>query len=130
MLLTNDSEKDHIIDEEMKNMLTKRMKLSLITGAILGVVCIIGALVRSGFKAETYWLFALWYNRLLMGFVIGLPLPNIGLKKAAFRGALLGLFVSFAFYSATGFGDVVSFLAGIIYGIIIEYFAFKYADGN
>ncbi len=111
-------------------MLTKRMKISLITGAVLGVVCIVGALARSGFKAETSWLFALWYNRLLMGFVIGLPLPNVGLKKAALRGALLGLFVSFAFYSATGFGDVVSFLAGIIYGIIIEYFAFKYADGN
>lgn len=107
-------------------MLTKRMKISLITGAILGVVCIIGASVRSGFKAETYWLFALWYNRLLMGLVVGIPWPNIALKKAIVRGAFLGLFVSFAFYSATGFTDAVSFLAGIIYGIIIEYIAFKF----
>jgi len=107
---------------------TKRLKISLLTGAILGVVCIIGASVRSGFQSEAYWLFALWYNRLLMGLVIGLPWQNSGLKKAVVRGAFLGLFVSFAFYSATGFSDVVSFLAGILYGIIIEYFAFRFGN--
>ncbi len=128
--LENGSDKDDINDEEIIKMLTKRMKISLATGAGLGVVCIIGALARSGFKAETYWLFALWYNRLLMGFVIGLPLKNTGLRNAAFRGALLGLIVSFAFYSATGFEDVVSFLAGIIYGVIIEYFAFRFSNEN
>lgn len=111
-------------------MFTKRMKVSLATGAVLGVVCVIGALVRSGFESETFWLFALWYNRLLMGLVIGLPLGNVGLKKALTRGAVLGLFVSFAFYSATGFGDIVSFLAGIIYGMIIEYFAFRFGRDN
>jgi len=42
------------------------------------------------------------------------------------RGTLFGLIVSFAFYSSTGFTDVVSFLVGIVYGIIIEYIAFKY----
>lgn len=123
--LENASDKDDINDEEIIKMLTKRMKISLATGAGLGVVCIIGALARSGFEADAYWLFALWYNRLLMGFVIGLPLPKIRPKNAAFRGAFLGLFVSFAFYSATGFGDVVSFLAGVIYGIIIELVALK-----
>lgn len=107
-------------------MATNRMKISLVTGAVLGVVCIIGALVRSGFESETYWLFALWYNRLLMGLVIGFSWRNTELKKAIIRGAFLGLVVSFAFYSATGFKDIVSFLAGIIYGMIIEYFAFRF----
>lgn len=107
-------------------MLTKRLKVSLVTGAILGVVCIIGASARSGFESEAYWLFALWYNRVLMGLVIGLPWENIGLTKAIVRGAVLGFLVSFAFYSSTGFSDIVSFLAGIIYGMIIEYFAFKF----
>ena len=107
------------------------MKVSLITGAILGVVCIIGASVRSGYESETYWLFALWYNRLLMGLVVGMPWSNTGLTKAIIRGAILGLLVSFAFYSATGFEDIVSFLAGIIYGMIIEYFAFRFGhDGK
>jgi len=109
-------------------MVTKRMKISLVTGAVLGVVCIIGALVRSGFESEVYWLFALWYNRLLMGLVIGLCWQNTELKKAVVRGAFLGLFVSFAFYSATGFKDIVSFLAGIVYGMIIEYFAFRFGS--
>jgi len=36
------------------------------------------------------------------------------------------LVVSFAFYSAAGFGDVVSFLAGIVYGSIIELVSRRY----
>lgn len=104
----------------------KRMKLSLISGAILGIVCIIGALIRSGFQMDGYLLFALWYNRLLMGFLIGLPWKNIGMPILLARGAIFGLIISFAFYSSTGFIDVVSFLAGIVYGMIIEYIAFKY----
>lgn len=106
-------------------MLSKRMKLCLITGALLGVVCIIGASARSGFQSEVYFLFALWYNRLIMGLVIGLAGRGSSLTNVVLRGALLGLMVSFAFYSAIGFTDVVSFLAGILYGMIIEYVAFK-----
>jgi len=44
------------------------------------------------------------------------------------RGAVLGLVVSFAFYSAIAFQDVISFLAGIGYGVIIEAVAFKYGE--
>lgn len=106
-------------------MMTKRINVALLSGAVLGVFCIIGALVRSGFQAEYTLLFSLWYNRLLMGLVIGLPWPRIGLPKLLARGAVLGLIVSFAFYSSTGFTDVVSFLAGIVYGVIIEYLAFR-----
>ena len=102
------------------------MKVSIITGAILGVVCIIGASIRSGFEQNAIFLFAFWYNRLLMGVVIGLLDGKLGLPKVLYRGALIGLLVSFAFYSAIGFGDPVGFIAGIIYGVIIEYVAFKY----
>jgi hypothetical protein len=45
--------------------------------------------------------------------------------RAVGRGALLGLLVSFAFYSSTGFEDVIGFIAGIVYGIIIEFVALK-----
>jgi hypothetical protein len=58
----------------------------------------------------------------MMG-LIGTKLPR---SKAMARGAFLGFMVSFAFYLSTGFTDVVSFLAGILYGVIIEYFAIKY----
>ena len=106
---------------------TKRMKVSLITGAALGVVCIIGALVRSGGTATIAFMFSLWFNRLLMGMVIGLMIEKADTGTLILRGALTGLIVSFAFWSASGFGDVVSFLAGIIYGVIIEIVARKYA---
>ena len=106
---------------------TKRMKVSLLCGAALGVVCIIGALLRSGGTAGIAFLFALWFNRLLMGMVIGLVHEKAEGAALILRGALIGLIVSFAFYSAAGFGDAVSFLAGIIYGVIIELAARKYA---
>ena len=104
------------------------MIISLIAGAILGVVCIVGASIRSGFGYDFVFLFAFWYNRLLMGFVIGLLDSNPGLPKVLYRGALIGLLVSFAFYSSIGFGDPVGFIAGIIYGVIIEYCAFRYSS--
>lgn len=94
----------------------------------MGAFCIVGAYVRSGFQSEAYLLFALWYNRVMMGLLIGLAGGSPGLPKIIGRGSLFGLIVSFAFYSATGFHDLVSFLAGIVYGIIIEYIAFKYGD--
>ncbi len=106
---------------------TKRMKVSLLCGAALGVVCIIGALARSGGTAGISFLFALWFNRLLMGMVIGLVREKAEGSALILRGALLGLIVSFAFYSAAGFGDAVSFLAGIVYGVIIELVCRKYA---
>ena len=109
-------------------MLTKRMKICIASGAVLGVVCIVGAFVRSGFQSDAYLLFALWYNRLIMGLVIGLAGGNPGWPKIIGRGAFFGLVVSLTFYLSTGFTDVVSFLAGIVYGIIIEYIAFKYDD--
>ncbi len=107
-------------------MFSRRMKICVIAGAILGVLCIIGASVRS--NSDASFLFALWYNRLLMGLVIGMAGKGLSRSKVITRGAFLGLIVSFAFYSSTGFQDVMSFLAGIVYGIIIESMAFKYGD--
>jgi uncharacterized membrane protein (UPF0136 family) len=107
---------------------TKRMKVSLLCGALLGVVCIVGALMRSGGTAGITFLFALWFNRLLMGMVIGSIPEKAERPGLILRGALIGLMVSFAFYSAAGFGDVVSFLAGIAYGVIIELVARKYEE--
>ncbi|NCB41376.1 MAG: hypothetical protein EOM59_01950 [Clostridia bacterium] len=107
-------------------MFTKRLKVSLITGVLLGVVCIIGASVRSGFQSDVILLLSLWYNRLILGLMIGLIGAKLPLSKAITRGAFLGLIVSFSFYISTGFTDIVSFLAGVLYGMIIEYVAIKY----
>ena len=109
----------------MNIQFSKRMKVSLLAGAALGVVCIIGALIRSGGGIGAGFLFALWFNRLLLGMVIGLMEDIKETPRLILRGAVTGLLVSFAFYSADGFGDAVSFLAGIVYGIIIELAARK-----
>jgi uncharacterized membrane protein len=104
----------------------KRMKSALIGGALLGVVCVIGAYIRSGFTASPVFVFSLWYNRVIIGLVVGAPWVAASKSKVLFRGALLGLLVSFAFYSATGFQDPISFLAGIVYGVILEAWLRRY----
>ena len=106
-------------------MFTRRMLVCIITGAALGVICIIGAQVRSGFEKDAVYLFSFWFNRLLMGIVIGLAWSKLNTIQAIARGAILGLLVSFAFYSSTGFADIIGFIAGIVYGMIIEYAALR-----
>ncbi len=104
--------------------ITKRLVISTLAGVLLGVFCIIGAYIRFEAVIAPYMLFSLWLNRLVMGIVIGAPWGEVSLPKSLIRGAILGLIVSFAYFTSTGFSDIVSFLAGIIYGIIIEYIAF------
>lgn len=103
---------------------TKRLISCTLVGALLGVFCVIGASIRLGPDVAPYVIFSLWFNRLLMGILIGAPWGEVSLIKSLVRGALLGLIVSFAYYASSGFSDIVSFLAGIIYGVIIEYIAF------
>ncbi len=101
--------------------MNNRLKLGLIGGALLGIVCVVGAYVRSGFSASPVFVFSLWYNRVIMGLVIGAPWKFTTKKAVLLRGAVLGLLVSFAFYSATDFKDPISFVAGIVYGVILEW---------
>ncbi len=105
----------------------RRIIISVITGAILGVFCIIGAKLRFSTDLGNLYLFSFWFNRVLIGLMIGLASKCFTLPKALFRGALLGALVSFAFYSSTGFLDATGFIAGIVYGIIIEFVAYKFA---
>jgi hypothetical protein len=98
----------------------KRLLLGLLLGAILGVVCIIGAQLRMPGELSAVYLFSFWYNRLLIGLVIGLFSKPKTLVIGIARGVVLGAVVSFAFFGATEFLDLMGFLAGIVYGIIIE----------
>ena len=106
-------------------MNTKRLLLGILAGAILGVFCIIGASVRSGFAHEADYLFAFWYNRVIIGMAIGLAAPLSELRKVLLRGAIIGTAVSFAFLSSTGYGDLTGFFAGVVYGVIIDFVLFK-----
>ena len=109
-------------------MLTKRLAVSLIAGALLGVICVVGAQLRSGFEKEIVYLFAFWFNRLIMGMAIGLAPPAPTLPTALMRGALVGLAVSFAFFVSTGLEDIIGLMVGAVYGMIIEYAGIKFGD--
>lgn len=108
--------------------MTKRMRTALIGGALLGVVCVIGAYIRSGSSASSGYVFSYWYNRVIIGLIVGAPWPVTTRAKALLRGGVLGLLVSFAFYSSIGFEDPVSFAAGIIYGVILEWWLSRTKD--
>lgn len=100
--------------------MNKRMKESLIGGALLGIICVVGAYLRSGSTASPIFIFSLWYNRVIIGLAVGAPWKPTAISRALLRGAILGLLVSFAFYSSTGFEDPISFVAGVVYGAILE----------
>ncbi len=100
--------------------MNRKLKEALIGGALLGIVCVVGAYLRSGSTASPVFVFSLWYNRVIIGLAVGAPWKETSRSKALLRGAILGFLVSFAFYSATGFQDPISFVAGIVYGAILE----------
>ena len=110
----------------MKN---KRLIIAIITGAILGIFCIIGISIRLGFAGNELFILATWINRVILGLVIGLA-PYYKIKKDTknilFRGAFFGLIISGSFHLATAFKDTPGFIAGIVYGVIIDYIATKY----
>lgn len=110
-------------------MNNKRLIIATVTGAILGIFCIIGIGIRLGFAGNELFILATWVNRVIMGVVIGLaPYYKIksNTKNVLFRGAFIGFIISGSFYLATSFKDTPGFVAGIVYGIIIDYIATKY----
>lgn len=107
----------------------KRIGLATLIGAVLGIFCILGAGGRvGGWTGNELLLIGHWYNRVIMGLLIGFAGDLQLIKKGKgfkwlnsfFRGAILGLLVSLQFYLSTSLLDLLSFLAGILYGIIID----------
>lgn len=107
----------------------KRVFISILLGAFLGIFCIIGVGARLGFEGNSVFLFAMWYNRVIMGLVIGLSDRIVLIKNSTFnsvlRGLVLGTLVTAAIFLSSEFHDVPSFFAGIVYGIIIDAIATK-----
>ncbi len=111
----------------MKN----RLFLATILGVILGIFCIIGIGFRLGFEGNGLFLFSAWYNRVIMGIIIGLAGGIVLIKKpttnSLIRGACLGFIVSLSWYVASEARDVLGFIAGIIYGVVIDFITTKYS---
>ncbi len=106
--------------------MNRRWIYGISLGALLGLFCIIGAQLRTPEHLETLYLFSFWFNRVIIGLIIGLASKPKDLKMALLRGFILGGLVSFGFYSATSFQDMTGFFAGFVYGVIIEFVLFKY----
>jgi hypothetical protein len=103
----------------------KRITVSVLTGAFLGIFCIIGVGTRIGFNSNIIYLIGMWYNRVIMGLLVGLAGEIILIENdrnnSILRGAIIGLVVTTGILLSTSFKDIPSFFAGIIYGIIIDY---------
>ena len=100
-------------------------------GALLGVLCIVGVggrLFAGDYLGNWLYLIGMWYNRVVMGLVIGLAGEIVivksdsekNLPNALLRGLLLGIFVSSAIFISDAYQDVMSLLAGFAYGIVID----------
>jgi hypothetical protein len=113
--------------------MNKRLVISILAGAVLGIFCIIGISIRLGFTGNELFILATWVNRVIIGLVIGLaPYYKINntTKNIIFRGALFGFIISGSFFLATEFKDMPGFIAGIFYGIIIDFISTKYEKSN
>lgn len=107
----------------------KRILVGTVAGALLGILCIVGVGYRIGFAGNWGFLLAVWYNRVVMGLVIGLAsgFEIISSDKNKYlRGFILGTLVTLAVSLSTGFRDLPSFFAGMAYGVIIDYVATRF----
>ncbi len=114
----------------------KRLGISVLLGAVLGVFCIIGVGSRVGMTGNEWYLFGMWYNRVLMGVLIGFAgswqlikeVEGKNLKNAGVRGLILGIIVSSAIFFSTGLKDVPAWFAGVAYGVIIDVVATHFSN--
>ena len=106
-----------------------RTLISTGLGAILGIFCILGVRTRIDFIAEpseTIYLLGAWYNRLIMGIVIGLAGQFHFLKEkyyileAILKGLFIGGIISVSFAFLQQVITLTYFFAGLAYGIIID----------
>jgi hypothetical protein len=108
----------------------KRLGIAILAGALLGILCIIGvgARIPGGYFANIVFLIGMWYNRVIMGLVIGFADEIVIIKgdntrmwaNALVRGLFFGFLVSSAIFLSTEFRDLPSFFAGLAYGVIID----------
>ena len=114
----------------------KRMIIALILGALTGVICAIGTVIGNNpiFQISLMYLIYLWYNRLILGFVLGIAdnvrIINHELGNSVIRGALIGAILSIILVIIPGLAAYSFILAGIVFGIIIDLIATKLAPSN
>jgi len=110
----------------------KRLLIAIIVGVLAGVFCAYGTsqLKDATFSITTGLLASVFYNRVLIGFVVGIA-DNINLNPVV-RGAIIGAIVTMAMsiYSIVDgqiTGGLVLIGFGVVYGIIADVLATKFS---
>ncbi len=104
-------------------MYQRRFWVCLLGGAISAVICLVGRQIIFGFP-EILWenIAATVANRLLLGFVIGISGWRINyLIHGAILGLVLSISVSIGFLPDNLLGFFLFTIAGVIYGLLIEW---------
>ncbi|MFH1055803.1 MAG: hypothetical protein V1744_06910 [Candidatus Altiarchaeota archaeon] len=106
-------------------MNVKRVIVASLIGLLAGIFCAYGT--ESSFPGmfSVAILTSIVYNRVLIGFVIGLA-ENIQLRPIL-RGALLGAIVGLGISLASGIqGGVIMLVFSVIYGVVIDVITTQY----
>ena len=117
----------------------KRMIIALVLAALFGIYCAYGTTEYMktarvpGFEVTIEYLLPIFYNRVLMGFAVGLAggvvLTRRKFANAAIRGAILGAIFSLGI-SLYGFltGAYVFMIFGAIYGAVTDLAATRFGS--
>ena len=108
-------------------MNTKRIIICTIGGIVAGILCMIGGIITSNITEITLLgVFPLFYNRIMLGFLIGISSLKLHyLLHGALLGLLVSLISSFLFIEENIVGFMLFSAAGIIYGALIDWIATK-----
>ncbi|MDZ7337871.1 MAG: hypothetical protein ONB30_04970 [candidate division KSB1 bacterium] len=106
-------------------MFGKRLGACLVGGVVCAALCTVGAHIIYGFPGFTWEdAAATVANRLLLGFVIGISSWRLNhLPHGAALGLFLSLSVSIGFLPNDWLGFLLFTSAGVLYGLLIEWFA-------
>ena len=108
-------------------MNNKRLLICTAGGLIAGIVCSAGGLMSGNIVEFSFYAMAgPFFNRLMLGFVIGISSLRINyLLHGMLMGFLISLINSLTFLEDGIRGFLFFTIAGIIYGLLIEFFANK-----
>ena len=109
----------------------KRLIISTVTGALLGIICVVGVGSRifgGDYLGNIVYLLGIWMSRLVLGVSIGFVedfviLLGIGWKKwvnVSIRGIFFGLLFSTTVLLLDPYFSYTTFGAGIAYGLITD----------
>ncbi|MFX0071042.1 MAG: hypothetical protein ACFFAO_08125 [Candidatus Hermodarchaeota archaeon] len=116
----------------------KRLVCSTILGMCFGIICILGTPLtvpnRVFLPSLEIYLIGAWYNRFIMGIVIGFAgdlkiyKEKDNILNSIIRGALIGAIVSTSFAFLRNYPAILFFIVGIIFGILNDLISTKYTQ--